>query len=84
MNFYSFEVVNEKEGGDDGYLAWSPSLQGCFSNRPTVEEARRNMREAVTRHVQALRAQGLPAPFPVQRPVARMKQSEMRGLPRLA
>ena len=58
MNFYSFEVVIEKEGDDDGYFAWSPSLPGCFSNGPTVEEAKRNMREAVTQHVRALLAQG--------------------------
>ncbi len=58
VNFYSFEVVIEKEGDDDGYFAWSPSLPGCFSNGPTVEEAKRNMREAVTQHVRALLAQG--------------------------
>jgi predicted RNase H-like HicB family nuclease len=62
VNFYSFEVVIEKEGDDDGYFAWSPSLPGCFSNGQTVEDAKRNMREAVTQHVRALLALGEPIP----------------------
>jgi len=62
VNFYSFEVVIEKEGDDDGYFAWSPSLPGCFSNGPTVEEAKRNMREAVTQHVCALLVRPLTLP----------------------
>ncbi|MCU0839988.1 MAG: type II toxin-antitoxin system HicB family antitoxin [Rhodospirillales bacterium] len=62
MNFYSFEVVIEKEADDEGYYAWSPSLPGCFSNGRTVEDAKRNMREAVTQHVTALLAHGEPVP----------------------
>ena len=62
MNFYSFEVVIEKEADDEGYYAWSPSLPGCFSNGPTIEDAKRNMREAVTQHVTVLLAQGEPVP----------------------
>ena len=62
MNFYSFEVVIEKEADDDGYYAWSPSLPGCFSNGATIEDAKRNMREAVTQHVIALLAHGEPIP----------------------
>jgi predicted RNase H-like HicB family nuclease len=62
VNFYSFEVVIEKEADDEGYYAWSPSLPGCFSNGRTVEDAKRNMREAVTQHVTALLAHGEPVP----------------------
>lgn len=58
MNFYSFEVIIEKEADDEGYSAWSPSLPGCFSNGRTIEDAKRNMREAVTQHVTTLLAQG--------------------------
>ena len=60
MRFYNFEIVIEKETEDDGYSAWSPSLPGCFSNGRTVEEARRNMREAIQQHVAALVAHGDP------------------------
>lgn len=62
MQFYSFEVVIEKEAEDDGYHGWSPSLPGCFSNGRTIEDAKRNMREAVTQHVTALLARGEPIP----------------------
>lgn len=62
MNFYSFEVVIEKEAEDEGYYAWSPSLPGCFSNGRTIEDAKRNMREAVAQHVTVLLKQGEPIP----------------------
>ncbi len=54
MKFYSFEIVIEKEPEDEGYLAYSPSLPGCFSNGKTIEEAKRNIREAVQSHVASL------------------------------
>lgn len=47
MRFYSFEIVIEKEPEDAGYFAYSPTLPGCFSNGATIEEAKRNIREAV-------------------------------------
>lgn len=58
MRFYSFEVVSEREDGGEGYHARSPSLPGCFSNGKTIEDAKRNMREAVTQHVTVLLAHG--------------------------
>jgi predicted RNase H-like HicB family nuclease len=58
MRFYHFEIVIEKEAEDEGYSAYSPSLPGCFSNGRTIEEARRNMREAIQQHVASLLAQG--------------------------
>ena len=62
MRFYNFEIVIEKEADDEGYGAYSPSLPGCFSTGRTIEEARRNMREAVQQHVEALLAHGEPVP----------------------
>lgn len=58
MQFFSFEVVIEKEAEDEGYFAWSPSLPGCFSNGRTIEDTKRNMRTAVSQHVTALLARG--------------------------
>ena len=58
MRFYSFEIVIEKEPEDEGYFAYSPTLPGCFSNGRTIEETKRNIREAVQQHVAALREQG--------------------------
>jgi len=62
MQFFSFEIVIEKEAEDAGYFAWSPSLPGCVSNGPTIEDARNRMREAVTAHVAALLEHGEPVP----------------------
>jgi predicted RNase H-like HicB family nuclease len=62
MRFYSFEIVIEKEAEDDGYSAYSPTLPGCSSNGRTIEEAKRNIREAIQQHVQALLAHGQPLP----------------------
>ena len=58
MRFYHFEIVIEKEAEDEGYSAYSPSLPGCFSNGRTLEETKRNMREAIQQHVAALLAHG--------------------------
>jgi antitoxin HicB len=62
MRFYNFEIVIEKEPEDEGYSAYSPSLPGCFSNGRTIEDARRNIREAIQQHVAALLAHGEPVP----------------------
>lgn len=62
MRFFNFEVVIEKEAEDEGYHAWSPTLPGCFSNGRTIEDAKRNMREAVTQHVESLLAHGESVP----------------------
>jgi predicted RNase H-like HicB family nuclease len=62
VKFYNFEIVVEKEAEDDGYLAYTPTLPGCFSNGRTVEEARRNIREAIQQHVIVLNDHGRPIP----------------------
>ncbi|MBI2190738.1 MAG: type II toxin-antitoxin system HicB family antitoxin [Planctomycetes bacterium] len=56
MKFYSFQVVIEKEPKDRGYFAYSPTLPGCFSNGKTIENAKRNIREAIEQHVASLLA----------------------------
>jgi predicted RNase H-like HicB family nuclease len=62
MKFYTFEIVIEREEEDEGYLAYSPTLPGCFSNGKTIEEARRNMREAIQQHLESLLARHQPIP----------------------
>ena len=62
MKYSSFQIVIEKEPEDEGYLAYSPTLPGCFSNGRTIEEAKRNMREAIQQHVASLLADGEPVP----------------------
>ncbi|MFO1048790.1 MAG: type II toxin-antitoxin system HicB family antitoxin [Geminicoccaceae bacterium] len=62
MRFFTFEIVIEKEPVDEGYLAYSPSLPGCFSNGRTIEDTQRNIRDAITQHVTALLAHGEQVP----------------------
>ncbi len=62
MRYYAFEIVIEKEADDAGYHAYSPTLPGCFSNGATIEETKRNIREAIELHVEALRAHGRTIP----------------------
>ena len=54
MRFYSFQIIIEKEPEDEGYFAYSSTVAGCFSNGKTIEEARRNIREAVEQHMASL------------------------------
>jgi predicted RNase H-like HicB family nuclease len=58
VRFYNFEIVIEKEAEDERNSAYSPSLPGCFGNGRTIEEAKRNMREAIRQHVSALLVDG--------------------------
>ena len=58
MIFYSFQIVIEKEPEDAGYYAYSPTLPGCFSNGMTIEEAKRNIREAIQMHLASLKDHG--------------------------
>jgi len=62
MQYYTFEIVIEKEAEDEGYSAYSPSLPDCFSNGRTVEEAKGNIRDAMQQHLQSLLGHGQPVP----------------------
>ncbi|MGB6066946.1 MAG: type II toxin-antitoxin system HicB family antitoxin [Desulfomonilaceae bacterium] len=56
MKYFSFEIIIEKEPEDDGYLAYSPTIPGCFSNGKTIEQAKRNIRESISQHIDSQRA----------------------------
>ena len=47
---YRFSVVIEKD--KDGYFAFTPELQGCYSQGDTYEEAIENIRDAILLHVE--------------------------------
>jgi predicted RNase H-like HicB family nuclease len=55
-------IVIEKTG--TGFSAYSPDLDGCVAVGGTREEVERNMREAITLHLEGLREEGLEAPEP--------------------
>jgi predicted RNase H-like HicB family nuclease len=49
--------------GEDGYLvAECPSLPGCISQGPTIEEAVANIKEAINGYIAALEEDDLPVP----------------------
>ena len=47
---YRFSVVIEKD--KDGYFAFAPELQGCYSQGDTYEEAIENIKDAIALHVE--------------------------------
>jgi predicted RNase H-like HicB family nuclease len=47
---YRFLVVIEK--GKDGYFAFTPELQGCYTQGDTYEEVLENIRDAIRLHVE--------------------------------
>ncbi len=62
MKHYRFPVVIEKDS--EGYYAECPSLQGCFTQGSTYEEALANIRDAIALHVQDRVARGEPIEMP--------------------
>ncbi len=50
MTTYRFSVVIEKD--KDGYFAFSPELQGCYTQGKTYEETLQNIKDAITLHVE--------------------------------
>ena len=49
MKNYRFSVVIEKD--EDGYFAFCPELQGCYTQGDTYEEALENAGDAISLHV---------------------------------
>jgi predicted RNase H-like HicB family nuclease len=62
VKFHTFEILVEKEAGNQSYSAYSPTLPGCFSNGKTVKEAKRNIRDAIQQHLASLLAHGQAIP----------------------
>jgi predicted RNase H-like HicB family nuclease len=50
------------KGEDDYWIAECPTLPGCVSQGKTVEEALKNIQEAIKAYVEALKMDELPIP----------------------
>jgi predicted RNase H-like HicB family nuclease len=59
---YRFSVVIEKD--KDGYFAFTPELQGCYTQGDTYEEAIENIRDAIRLHVEDRLDSGEEVPQP--------------------
>lgn len=47
---YRFSVIIEKD--KDGYFAFVPGLQGCYTQGDTYEDALENIRDAIRLHLE--------------------------------
>ena len=63
MAVLDFKVFLEPDEAG-GYVVVCPSLQGCYSQGETVEEALANMREVIEMCLEDLRERGEPVPDP--------------------
>ena len=52
------------EQAETNWAAYVPDLPGCISTGRTLEETERNVREAISGHLQTLREFGEPVPEP--------------------
>lgn len=59
---YRFTVVIEKD--ENGYFAYCPQLQGCYTQGETFEELIENLKDAIKLHVEDRLAAGEPIPSP--------------------
>jgi predicted RNase H-like HicB family nuclease len=50
MTKYKFSVIIEKD--QDGYFAFCPELQGCYTQGNTHEEVLENIRDAIRLHIE--------------------------------
>ena len=55
-------VVFEKANGN--YSAYSPDIPGCIATGSTREEVEKNIREAISFHIEGLKEDGLSVPEP--------------------
>ena len=60
MKRYLFVVVVEKD--EDGYYAFCPQLQGCYTQGDTFEEVMDDIRDAIKLHVEDRLAENEPVP----------------------
>ena len=57
-----FAVVFEK--AESNWAAYVPDLPGCITTGSTLEETKRNIREAIELHLEAMLEVGEPIPVP--------------------
>jgi antitoxin HicB len=62
MNSFDFKVLLERDAEYDGYVVTCPSLQGCYSQGKTVEEALANIREAIELVLEDMESRGESVP----------------------
>lgn len=51
-------TVTYKKSDEGGYVVFVPALPGCHSQGETIEEAERNIKEAIELYVESLSVEG--------------------------
>ena len=62
MKTYRFTVIIEKD--PEGYFAYCPELQGCYTQGDTFEDALANIKDAIRLHVEDRLVTGEEIPSP--------------------
>jgi predicted RNase H-like HicB family nuclease len=57
---YRFLIIIEK--GKHNYSAYAPDLPGCVATGKTLEEVKRNMKEAIKMHIEGMIEDNEPIP----------------------
>jgi predicted RNase H-like HicB family nuclease len=60
-----YAIVIEK--AESNYGAYAPDLPGCIATGGTVDETIHEIREAISFHIEGMRADGRPVPEPSSR-----------------
>jgi len=61
MLTYTFRAIIEKD--DPGYHGYVPALPGCHTCGDTIEETKKNLREAIRCHIEGLLLDGEKVPI---------------------
>lgn len=69
MKVYDFKVILEPDE-TGGYVVSCPSLPGCYTEGNTVEEALKNIKEAILLCLEDMESQGEEVPDPSRSLVA--------------
>jgi predicted RNase H-like HicB family nuclease len=56
MNKFTLPVIVEKD--EEGYFAFCPSLQGCFTQADSYEEILENIKDVISLHIEDRIASG--------------------------
>ena len=61
MPNYRISVIVEKDA--DGYYAFCPGLQGCYTQGDSYEEAMENIKDAIRLHIEDMKEAGETIPL---------------------
>lgn len=61
MQYYTFRTIIEPDEKGT-YHGWVPALKGCHTFGNSIEETRKNLKEAIELYLESLEADGEPIP----------------------